>query len=342
MTRLVAIVAALVAVAGPLSGQEIRWKSEFLFYADNTEFFTPYRTGETILGAWFKTALELKTGGGTLVRAGVFGDHRSGDTAFLDPVKPILALRWQSDRSLAVLGTLEPRDRHGYLEPIEATTLEFTRPLEYGLQWVEHQDRFRVDAYLNWQHLNTQTSREILDTGFTSSWQLTRIARLEAQLHVLHHGGQLHDVGPVNNNAVGGPGLRLEDDLPKLGRSSLSAFYLMSKGPVDMNLPGRVIAGRGVYLRASVEPLRLVELAMIFWRGHDFISQEGDHNYGSVGAVEGFYRTDRRYEELSAVKKFSIAKTVDVDAEVRLHRIDGKIEYSYRLGVRAPFDLRLH
>jgi hypothetical protein len=339
--RLLAAAAVLVAVARPVSGQQITWRSEFLFYLDNTEFFTPYRTGETILGAWFKTALELQTGRGTLVRAGVFGDHRSGDTKFLDPVKPILAFRWQSDRSLAVLGTLEPPDRHGYLEPLEVTTLQFTRPLEYGLQWVEKQERFRIDAYLNWQHLNTQTSREIFDTGFTSSVRLARIASLEAQLHILHHGGQLHDVGPVNNNAVGGPGLRLEDELPQLGRSSFSAFYLVSKGPVDMNLPGRVIPGRGVYLRASAEPLHLIELSLIFWRGHDFISQEGDHNYGSIGAASGFYRTDRRYEELAAVKKFSIAKTVDVDAEIRLHHIDGKFEYSYRLAVRAPFDLRL-
>jgi hypothetical protein len=331
-----------VAAARPASGQEIRWKNEFLFYFDNTEFFTPYRTGETILGSWFKTYLELKTGGSTCVRAGVFGDHRSGDAKFLDPVKPILAFRWQSDRSLAVLGTLEPRDRHGYLEPLEVTTLEFTRPLEYGLEWVEDQGRFHVDGYINWQHLNTESSREIFDTGFVSWWKLGPIARIEGQLHELHHGGQLHRVGPVNNNVVGGLGLRLEKELRGLGPSSFSAFYLLSKGPVDMNLPGRIIPGHGIYLRASVEPARLFELALIFWRGHDFISQEGDHNYGSVGVVPGFYRADRRYEELAAVKKFRIAKTIDVDAEVRLHHIDGKFEYSYRLSVRAPFDLKLH
>ena len=331
----------LAAAAQPLSAQQIHWRNEFLFYVDNTEFFTPYRTGETILGSSFKSCLELGLGDHTRIRAGVFGDHRSGDTKFLDPVKPILAFLWQNDHSQAVLGTLEPRDRHGYLEPLEGTTLEFTRPLEYGGQWVENQDRFHIDAYLNWQHLNTDTSREIIDSGLVTWWKATRIARLEGQFHILHHGGQLHDIGPVTNNIVGGPGVRVEDDLGPLGKSSLSVFYLLSRGPVDMNLGGTILNGNGVYVRASVEPARLIELALIVWRGNNFISQEGDRNYGSIGARNGFYRATRSYEELALIKKFKIAGTVEGDLETRLNRIDGKIEYSYRLAVRAPFDLRL-
>jgi len=336
-------IVALV-IAGSAGAQEILWKNEFLFYLDNTEFFTPYRTGETILGAYFKTYLELKTGGNTCVRAGVFGNHRSGDETFLDPVKPILAFRWQTDRSLAVVGTLEPVNRHGYLEPLEVTTLEFTRPIEYGGQWVENQDRFHVDAYLNWQHLNTETSREIFDTGFVSWWKPLPFLKVEGQFHVLHHGGQLHDVvgEPVTFNAVGGPGLRLETDLTSLGASSFSAFYLLSKGPVDMDKGGREIPGDGVYLRGAIQPFDFFDLVFIFWRGHNFITQEGDHNYGSIGVVPGFYRIDRRYEELGAIKKFRIARLIDVDGEIRLHHIDSKFEYSYRFSVFVPFDLKVH
>jgi hypothetical protein len=341
MVRLPWLAPLLLAAANAAGGQEILWKSEFLFYVDNTEFFTPYRTGETILGAYFKTYLELKTGGPTCVRAGVFGDHRSGDETFLQ-VKPILAFRFQTDRSLGVFGTLEPHDRHGYLEPLEVTTLELTRPIEYGIQWVENQDRFHIDAYLNWQHLNTEFSREIFDAGFVSWWKPLPFLRVEGQFHVLHHGGQLHDVGPVTNNPVGGPGLRFETDLGGLGVSSLSGFYLMSEGPVDMLQGGRVIAGHGAYLRAAVQPWRFFDLVFIFWRGHNFITQEGDHNYGSIGVVPGFYRIDRRYEELGAIKKFRLVGRVDVDFEVRLHHIDGKFEYSYRLTVFAPFDLKVH
>jgi hypothetical protein len=337
------LAAALLAAAVPsISAQEIHWSNEFVFYLDNTEFFTPYRTGETILGSYFKTCLELGLGDHTRIRAGVFGDHRSGDTTFLDPVKPIIAFLWHTDNSQVVLGTLEPPDRHGYLEPLEVTTLTFTRPLEYGGQWIEDQKHFHIDAYLNWQHLNTPTSREIIDSGFVTWLNFLQIARLEGQFHIFHHGGQLHDIGPVTNNIVGGPGVRVEDDLGgKFGKSSLSVFYLMSRGPIDVLLGGKNINGDGVYVRASVELWRLIELALIVWRGQNFITQEGDHNYGSIGVKEGVYNARRRYEELAAIKRFKIAGTVDGDAEFRLNRIDGKLEYSYRLSVLAPFDLRL-
>jgi hypothetical protein len=334
--------AMLAAAAGSLSAQQIQWRNEFLFYLDNTEFYTRYRTGETILGSYFKTALELGIGDHTLVRAGVFGDHRSGDTTFLDPVKPILAFLWHNDHSQVVLGTLEPRDRHGYLEPIKSTTFEFTRPLEYGGQWVENQERLHIDSYLSWLHLNTPTSREIIDSGFVASWKVMRIARVEGQFNVFHHGGQLfHAGGPVTNNQTGGLGARLEDDLGALGKSSLSAFYLLSRSPIDTSVGGTPINGNGVYVRASAEPARLAELALIVWRGNNFICAEGDHNYGSVGLENGFYQAKRSYEELALIKKFKVAGTVEGDLEARLVRIDGRFQYSYRAAFRTPFDIRL-
>ena len=32
-------------------GQTVDWQQPVVFYGDNTEFFTPYREGETLLGA---------------------------------------------------------------------------------------------------------------------------------------------------------------------------------------------------------------------------------------------------------------------------------------------------
>ncbi len=334
----------LVAAALPLAdsrAQEIHWKSDFTFYGDNTEFTHFFRVGETILGAQFQSFLQLEIGPRTTVLAGVFADHRSGGEKFLDPVKPILSFRYHTDTSLAVLGTLETRDRHGYLEPLEVTTLEFTRPIEYGLQWIESRPRFHADLYLNWQHLNTSTSREIFDYGGVLSGEITPFARIEAQLHGLHHGGQLFDVGPVTNNVVYGAGTRLHRGTAALGEVSLAAFELFSKGKPDPFVDTPTISGHGTYLKASVSPARLFELFAIWWAARDFISNEGDHNYGSPGLDNSFYRSDRHYQEFGAVKKFKIEKGIAFDGELRLHRIEGRVEYSYRLVVRVPFDLRL-
>lgn len=328
-------------LASSAGAQEIHWVSDFVFYGDNTEFTHLYRVGETILGAQFKSYLELETSPHTSVQAGVFGDHRSGSDKFLDPVKPILSFRYHTDTSLGVLGTLQTVNRHGYLEPLEVTTLELTRPMEYGLQWIETRPRFHADVYLNWQQINTASGREIFDYGGVIRGDIARFATLEGQIHGLHHGGQLFDVGPVTNNVVWGPGLRLHRETSILGETSLSVFELSSKGKPDPFQDTPTINGHGTYVKGSVSPARLFELFTIWWAARDFITNEGDHNYGSPGLTPGFYRSHRRYQELALVKKMVIEKKIDFDYELRLHRIDGKIEYSYRLVLRAPFDLKI-
>ncbi len=323
----------------PSGAQEIRWQSEATFYGDNTEFFTPYRTGETILGAQAKTYLSILPGPKTEIQAGIFADHRSGGDEFADPVRLILSFRYHGRYSLGVLGTLETHDRHGFLEPLEVTTLEFTRPVEYGVQWVETRPGFSGEAFLNWQHLNTATSREIFDYGLIVRKDLAGFLAAEAQLHGVHHGGQLHDVGPVTNDVAFGPGLRLSRQLPVAGKSSLRVFELFSKGKRDLYTGGPTIDGHGTWIKGSVEPGGFVELFGIWWRGKNFISTEGDNNYNSTGSDPAFYRADRSYQELGLVKKFTIERGITFDGEARLHRIDGKVEYSYRIVVRAPLDI---
>ncbi|HPS79502.1 MAG TPA: hypothetical protein PLS53_15185 [Thermoanaerobaculaceae bacterium] len=339
MRATLGLVVALVAA--PVAGQTIDWRSSFLFYGDNTEFFTPYRKGETILGSSFTTALAFRVGPRSEVVAGVFGDVRSGSGERVDDVKAVLSFRHRTATSLGVLGTLVTENRHGYLEPLEATTLELTRQVEQGLQWVETRDRWRGEAYVNWQHLNTSESREIFDYGIVASWRAWRRLHLEGQLHGLHHGGQLHQVGPVTNNVVKAGGVRGEWDLGAGLTARAAAFYLSSNGKLDPYRAGPTVAGHGVYLRTGLTIGRVGEASAIWWRGRDFISTEGDHNYGSVGNDGVFYRSRRTYQELAFVHRRKLGDRVELAAEARLHRIDGDVDYSYRIVVRAPFELRL-
>ena len=41
---------------------DLTWKNQFTFYGDNTEFFEPFRTGETLLGQQGKSRLEVALG----------------------------------------------------------------------------------------------------------------------------------------------------------------------------------------------------------------------------------------------------------------------------------------
>src|SRR4051812_42948458 len=96
----------------PAHTQELTWKNGLTFYADNTEFFNPYRTGETLLGGQVESFLSARLGPRTEVLAGFHGNHRSGDSRFLDPFRPILGFRYRTDHSLGVIGTLITENRH--------------------------------------------------------------------------------------------------------------------------------------------------------------------------------------------------------------------------------------
>lgn len=336
-----------------LPAQSVTWRNRATFYGDNTEFFTPYRVGETILGAQLETWLDVRTGNHTQVLAGVFGDYRYGSDQFADDVKPIISFRYSTDHLSGILGTLENTDRHGYLEPIQATVLELTRPIEYGLQLLMDRRLWELDLYINWQGLNTRDAREIFDYGLLVKVHPAHWLDLEWQNHGLHHGGQLFQAGvPVTNNFVTAVGARVHTHLGSfLGEGSLEAFYLASNGNIDPSPPAGVPGeGHGTYLRAAVHPWNYLELFGIYWAGSDFVSNEGDGNYNSIGSDSSFFRSRRRYGEIGVSRHTTIDGVVNLTAEFRLHRIDDEVsealfgtkwEYSYRLVVEVPLDVVL-
>lgn len=344
------LTAALLTLLAPslVSSQDLAWHNDFRFYGDNTEFFSFFREGETLLGGQFRSYARFETTKHTEVFLGVFGDQRNGSDKFLETVKPIVSFRYRTPNSLGVLGTLETVDRHGLLEPLQVTTFEITRPIEYGLQWIERRENLDAEAFINWQVLETDANREIFDYGIVLRVRPLDHLSVEFQGHGTHRGGQLSDAGgSVATNFAGGPGIRLTAALPEVREGSLAIFRLWSSGTLDDDAPNqRPDSGSGTYLRASITP-RLGEFFTILWWGRNFLSHEGDNNYNSVGLDPTFYRSRRRYTEIGFVRRMTIDDTVDFRVEFRLHRIDNDAsqaisgtdwEYSYRFVVDVPFN----
>ncbi len=334
----------------PVTAQRLDWHTSTTLYGDNTEFFTPYRTGETILGTQLQSWLAAKTGKRSELRLGLYADRRLGSERFTDTLLPIVAFRYRTKHSLGVVGTLENERRHGLLEPLMVTTRELTTPIESGLQWIETRSRVRAEAWVNWQRLNTPAQREAFEMGATLRVEATTWASVEGQHLWSHRGGQLYDAGvPVSNNRVTSLGVRLTRTLPTFGASSLMASRLWSDGHIDPNYPStRPATGHGTYVRASVAPKGWVELFAISWRGKDFVAAAGDQNYNSTGKDPNFYRAERTYRELGAMRRTAMRGGGSFDAEVRWHRIDNEKsiaffntpwELSYRFVVRVPVDV---
>jgi hypothetical protein len=323
------------ALAGPVTFQ-----NDLAFYGDEEGFNGPYRPEETLFGQQLKSSIEALTGEHTGFDAGVFMDHPSGWDDSVD-FKPILSFDYFTPTTRMIFGTLETRDRHGFLEPLEVKTLEITRPVEYGLQWEEKDGWFQSDSFLDWQQLNTPGNPEIFDYGGTSQFPLTGGLDAELQFHGYHQGGKLFYVGVVNNYAFA-LGARLHGDLGPLGPASLSAYGLLSG-----NLQGPFLQvtdaewGSGLYVRGSVSPWNIVELYGILWKGWNFFSWEGDANYNSQGLDPGFYQSNRTYGEMGLRKVIAGQGDASLEAEAWASKIDSLWDFSGRLLARISFGLEV-
>jgi hypothetical protein len=226
-------------------------------------------------------------------------------------------------------------------------------PLEYGGQWIERRRWMRADAFLNWQHLLRETSREIFDFGGVVALTPASWLQVEGQLHGVHRGGQqYHGSDPVTNSVVDAEGVRVGYVLPLLGRSEVAAFHVRGRGNIDPQAPdSEPEHGTGEYLRGSVSPWQWGELFTIYWRARDFLSAEGDRNYSSEGfTYSRYFRSRRTYIEIGAAHRIPMDRGLGLDLEVRLHQMDHQVstdpiigrtwEYSYRLVARVPVDVR--
>lgn len=346
-----AILAGCLVLAGTAAAQEIDYSLEATatFYGDNTEFFNPFRKGETTLGAQALVVGEARTSARLAIRGGAFANQRFGSTDAFEQVRPVISLVIGGPKSQWILGTIHTVRRargigpdrsgpHALLPPLQAETLSFTRPWEAGVQWLLDTGTIQHESWVNWQRVGTSSQRERFDAGSTSRVKVHRAITIGGDFHVVHDGGQLTSFGAVQESFAGSLGGELGGAAGRLERIGLEAYLLASRNVPDRAEPRATRAGLATFLRASVEKNRWRAHAIIF-RGDDFLTREGDPNYLSVGLDGTRYRNLRDYGEAGVTKLVPLAKDSWLEASLRAHRIEHHYEYSFR--VFAVAKLRL-
>lgn len=338
-----AILAGCLLLACEAAAQEVDYSLDATatFYGDNTEFFNPFRRGETILGAHALVYGEARTSDRLAIRVGVFANQVFGSKRGFDDVRPVLALVVGGPRSRLILGTLETGRRsygigpdrsgpHGLLPPLQVETLAFERPWEAGLQWLVNTPRVVHESWVHWQRVANASQRERFDTGFTTRARVHRAIRIGGDLHLVHEGGQLSSNGPVADSLAGAIGAEVAGPLGSIDRVSFEAFVLGSRFVADRAVASTIRAGLGTFLRAAVENAGWRAHAVI-WRGDDFLTREGDPNYQSIRLDGRRYRSLRDYAEAGVTRSFSLAKDSWLEASIRGHRVENHYEYSFRI-----------
>ena len=105
----------VLSLSSPAAAQErITFNVDMTFYGDNTEFFNPWREGETLLGTESRLFLDVELNEFVTLRGGIFGDHRFGDDDNFETVRPVLALHLQNDYARFVIGSRAAPKRWGW------------------------------------------------------------------------------------------------------------------------------------------------------------------------------------------------------------------------------------
>ena len=319
------------------------------FYADNSEFFNPFRDGETLFGTAVTLAVDVDLTEQVTFRGGVFMNHRYGSESYAERWRPVFRIDLHSDTQRFIVGTLDTVERaegfgpdrtgpHGLLPPLQRETLAFTRPYEAGAQWKIDAGRIRQDAWINWQRLNTTEDRERFDTGVTGRLPFDTPVPLAVayQFHLVHEGGQQFHSGPVRDSWAVGPGIIVEPRVGFLDRTAVEGYALFSRNVPDRTHLDGSDYGHGVFTRFSGEKNGWRGY-LIVWGACDWIKDEGDENYGSLRQDGTRFRATRHYGEVGLTKIFHPADGVELEGSARVHRIEKDYNYSYRILARVGF-----
>ena len=340
-----ALLLFVMGTPATVSGQTYSAGADLLFYGDNTEFANPFRTGDTVLGISGRVFLDAVLNDAVTIRGGFFGLGRFGAREFLEHAEPAVALVISRGSSRFIFGSLEtvsvrhdiagPDEEtpHRLLPPMQQETLTFTRGQEMGLQWLVSADRLDQDAWINWQQLNTEAHRERFDAGYRASLALRDAVRLQGQWHVVHEGGQRFQSGPVSDSQAAALGVHWSGAIDQL-RVSIDGHIVGTRDVPDRDQPAATEAGAGVFVRGALErgPWRT---HLSVWRGRHAFKSEGDANYLSLRRDGAVFWKVRDYAELGLTRHFRPAPGVHMFAAVRMHRVESRYEYSYRIAGRV-------
>ena len=329
---------AVVLCGIPASAQDaVRLEADFTFYGDNTEFNNPFRRGDTLFGAGGSVSLAIDLDERVTFNAGLFGNGRFGFPHGVEQWRPVISIAIGDDRSRFTIGTFDTARRpagpgpdrvrvHGLLPSLQIETLAFTRPWETGLQWTGRTSRIDHDVWINWQKINTPRRREVFDAGARVEASIARGVALGFQAHIVHHGGQQFNTGPVSDSAAFGPGVIVRA-LPSV---SCELYGLLARYTPDREHPALSRNGAAFFSRIAAER-HAWRGHLIVWRGGTFLKEEGDPNYQSARRDGTLFRDTRDYAEAGLTRTFSPAPHARVEASARVHRVEAHVDYSYRI-----------
>jgi hypothetical protein len=329
--------------------------ADAVFYADNNEFFSMFRTGETVLGTWMRLNTDIKVSERATLRFGAYGLTRDGCESFdrdnsassacgHEVARPVASLILGTEHHRFILGTLETGSQpegigpdrmtpHGLLPALAVEQSWLDHGYEAGAQWIEDSSRWKHDMWFDYRNVVTDLHREFFNSGFIGHVQQSPTSPIAFgyQFQVVHHGGQQFHTGTVSDSFGGGPGVILRHQFPVVGNASFETYALYSFDRPDRENDALSVKGNALFFRIAAEKNDW-RAHVIGWQGHDFKHEDGDPNYLSyIPDLQQNFEGHRDYYELGLTHVVRAAKAIDFEISGRAHYTQDRWGYSYRL-----------
>ena len=271
-------------------------------FVRNNEYFGPYTAGITYLGSILQPEATWALGKDFSISAGWYFRLYFGQDGFEKSI-PVIRIRYNVKPGMQVImGQLDGRLSHGYIEPIFNTDNYFIKNPEYGVQFLVNKKRLHTDLYMDWERflMPGETHQEIITGGLLASYACNKIDNNRGlSLHfqsVIHHfGGQVDNSdNPLQSRSNLAVGFRYSV-LPAsklLKKISLSSFYIQALELSQTNtIPFN--SGFGVHSVITFEN-DWIKLNSGWFHGEYFFAPLGDYLFLSISQFNDWYVGEKK------------------------------------------------
>jgi hypothetical protein len=323
-------------------------------YVRNYEYTNKFHDGYTLYGTQLEPQVVYFANPNLAITAGAFLRKDFGRNG-IQSAKPLFNLKYHKRDLTLVFGSLEGSINHNYIEPLYDFEFKITNPVEYGTQLLVEHQKFRLDAWIAWQHMiyTGDAAKEEIIGGLStesvltqgSGWKLS----LPAQFIAFHQGGQIDVLKsvPISTLFNGATGLKLHKALDGQVRSLYTYNYIAVYKDFSPTKRRPYQGGFGLWLNAGMDT-RFGSLLASYWKGNRFISIKGMPLYESVSTTFNDYGYTQRSRNIISLR-YAYQKElipdlyldVRLEPHVDLDHTDKQLQFNHSLFLTYKADFRL-
>lgn len=232
---------------------------------------------------------------------GVFANMPFGHDREVSQIRPIVRLTYQPIEQIkAVIGTLQV-PHQDFHNAVFYRGNRFLRPIEQGAQMLVDSEFYRQDLFINWEQAFRGSAPNRFDVGYAGQLKFGPL-HFNGQAHWVHNGQALFKLDrsfQTGDNLVVAVGPELVLEPSRFLRSAgwwnqlgIRFTYLTSYNQTEA-AGSEATRGRGYELQAWLD-LAGWRPYVSFWKGRNFLSQQGDPEFRASNFPEfGLSRTVR-------------------------------------------------